>query len=130
MIQVATFFMQIILPDSPDVQRYTGPGGYQVALTKVGIDRQIDVFGFHDIVIPAGEFSKEHYHTKFIELFYCLTAMRLKINDVMHEVPACTMIVLQPGDRHEVYADAQDVRFFAMKFPHIDGDKVVTPDSQ
>lgn len=118
--------MQIILPDSGDVQRYTGPGGYQVALTKVGIERQVDVFGFHDIVIPAGECSIEHYHTKFIELFYCLTSMRLKVNDVMHEVPAGTMIVIQPGDRHEVYADAQDVRFFAMKFPHVDGDKVVT----
>ncbi|MEK7647976.1 MAG: AraC family ligand binding domain-containing protein [Patescibacteria group bacterium] len=117
--------MQIILPDSVDVQRYTGPGGYQVALTKVGIDRQVDVFGFHDIVIPAGQFSKEHHHTKFIELFYCLTAMRLKINDEMHSVPAGAMVVLQPGDRHEVYAD-DEVRFFAMKFPHVDGDKVVT----
>jgi quercetin dioxygenase-like cupin family protein len=118
--------MKIIHPDSKEINSYTGPGGYSVELIKINIEKMIDVFGFHDIYIPKGSFSSEHYHQEFIELFYLLTPARIKINGDKYKLPAKSMVVLQPGDRHEVYADEEGVRLIALKLPYIEADKVMT----
>ncbi|OGG54263.1 hypothetical protein A2851_01195 [Candidatus Kaiserbacteria bacterium RIFCSPHIGHO2_01_FULL_53_29] len=118
--------MKIILPTSNEIHRYTGPGGYQAAMSKIDINKNVDVFGFYDIAIPPHSVSKEHYHNEFIELFYFLTPMRIKINDEEHNLPTGTVVVLHPGDRHEEYANETAVHYLAMKFPYVENDKVIT----
>lgn len=122
--------MKIVLPDSQEVNRYTGPGGYQAEMMKIVIEKQVDVFGFYKITIPKGSVSAEHYHEKFIELFYLVTPMRIRINDEEHKLPAGAMVVLHPGDRHEEYADDEDVVYYAMKFPYVEGDKIMPNDKK
>lgn len=118
--------MKIIYPDSEEIKKYTGPGGYESELVKILINKKVDIFGFHRIKIPKGSISAEHYHNEFVEIFVCLTKMRIKINGEEFNVPKDALIVLYPGDKHEEYADDIDVEYFAMKFPFVEGDKFLS----
>ncbi len=95
-------------------------------LMKVDVHKMVDTFGFYRIKIPKGKVSTEHYHEQFVELFYLLTPIRMTINDQEHQLPTGTLVVLHPNDKHEEFADDADVEYLAMKFPYVEGDKIVT----
>jgi hypothetical protein len=118
--------MQIILPDSKEIIRHSGHGGYGGEYLKIPIHKMVDIFGFYTLKIPKGKISEEHFHEHFIELFYFLSPARFKINDSFFTVPKLTMVVIHPGDRHEIYAEKADVDFLVFKFPFVEGDKVLT----
>lgn len=117
--------MEIILPDSQKVKERGGAGGYIVKTTSIPINKMVDVLGFYRAIIPAYSKADEHYHEKFVEIFYTLTSMRIKINGVESKLPPRTIIVLQPGDRHEEYADEESIEYLVLKLPEINGDKIL-----
>lgn len=118
--------MQIILPDSREFTQYTGHGGYFGQYAKIPVHKMVDIFGFYTLTIPKGKISEEHFHEHFVEMFYFLSPARIKINNAETNIPEKTIVVLHPGDRHEIYADNHDVDFLVFKFPFVQGDKVLT----
>ncbi|MEO6077488.1 MAG: AraC family ligand binding domain-containing protein [Candidatus Andersenbacteria bacterium] len=117
--------MEIILPTSKSIRKYTGEGGYQGEEMKIAIHKTVDILGFYKITIPKGTVATEHHHEHFVELFYLTTPLRIKINGEEYKLPSGTMVVLHPGDRHEEYADEQDVAYYVIKAPFVAGDKVM-----
>lgn len=119
--------MRIYPPDATDKIRYTGPGGYKVEKTIADLakGREVNSVGWFHVTVPKGEISKEHHHQGLTELFYFLTAGELKLNGDIVKVSPRTLIVLEPGDRHEVYATEADTEFIAVKLPNIEDDKVL-----
>lgn len=118
--------MEIIPADSKEAWHYTGEGGYRGIIRKITVNKNVDVFGFYEIVIPPHSISIDHYHEHFVEVFYLQTPMRIKINGKEFNLAAGTIVVLNPGDRHEEYAGEEEVRYLVFKLPDVKGDKIIT----
>lgn len=118
--------MKIILPDSKEIKRYRGEGGYQVSSVSLPIGKMVEKMAFLEVVIPAGSKASEHYHENFTEVFYLLTPMRAKFNGQEYNLPSGSLVVLDPGDRHEEYADKENICYLVFKLPEVENDKILT----
>lgn len=107
--------------------RYKGPGGYWARKAVVAVKRLkgVSAIGWLHIRIPHGRTSAEHHHRFLTELLYFLSAGSLTLNGKKYKVSPETLVVLSPGDRHQVLALHGDVEFLAVKMPNFEGDKVL-----
>ena len=81
--------------------------------------------GLYETTIPPGKKVKYHYHASLNEIIIFITAGRMKIGEEMHKFAPGDLVFLESGSAHEIYADENDVRLYAIKLPDNKEDKVL-----
>tara|TARA_Y100000310_G_C20168690_1_gene572596 strand:- start:206 stop:568 length:363 start_codon:yes stop_codon:yes gene_type:complete len=81
--------------------------------------------GFYQTTIPKGSKVPGHHHAKLDEVFIFLTKARVEIEGSMYHFHPKDMVFLKAGDKHEIFADDEDVVLIAIKLPDHKEDKVL-----
>lgn len=99
-------------------------GGYSIKrlFTKEFQEAPKDV-GFYETTIQKGSKCKEQWHKKSYEVVYFLTSGVAKLDGKEYELQKGDLVILDPNEKHEWLAPANDVVVFAMRFPHLIEDK-------
>lgn len=115
--------MKIVrLNEVPDEERR----GYSIKrLFTHTLAKNPENVGFYQTTIPKGSAVKNHYHKDLDEILYFITKGRVKVGSKTYSFNPGDMMILSPGDQHEIIADAEEVRLIAVKLPNIVNDKVV-----
>lgn len=116
--------MKIILPNSAELKKTEGPGGYVRSQMPIDINQYVDSLMYYFIIIPKGKKVSEHYHKKAVEFFYLLSPQRVTLNEKDYNLPTGTLIITHPGDKHQFNADENDVQYLTFKAPSLPEDKV------
>ena len=81
--------------------------------------------GFYLTTIPARGKVKCHSHTSALEIILFLTDGAIATHEDSSDFDPGDVAVLQPGEQHEIAAQAQEVRLIAVRLPNYPDDKVV-----
>jgi quercetin dioxygenase-like cupin family protein len=88
-------------------------------LAEAGLPIQVGVkFG-------ASPFGKKHLHKTMAEYFLLLAGdLRLNVNGEILEVAQGDLVVVEPGEAHEVLHASPDALLFLLMPPPVEGDRV------
>ncbi len=88
-------------------------------LTEAGLPVQVGVKK------GATPFSKKHLHRTMAEYFLLLEGdLRLKVNEETLEMKKGDLVMVEPGEAHEVLYASPDALLFLLMPPPVAGDKV------
>lgn len=99
------------------IRQLLGREGWR--LGEAGMPIQVGVkFG-------SSPFGKKHLHKNMAEYFLLLAGdLRLGVNGKVLEVEAGDLVVIEPGEAHEVLAASADARLLLLMPPPVANDKV------
>lgn len=117
--------MKIIRVDEVD-DEVRGGGSYIIKrLITDELEHSPSNIGFYQTTVPKGSKVQYHSHSSLDEVFIFMTPGRAKIEDKEYRFRPKDIVFLRAGERHEIYADDEDVVLIAIKLPDNKEDKTV-----
>ena len=100
-------------------------GGYSIKrLFTEKLSKNPDNVGFYETTVPQGGVCGHHYHEQLDEIIMFLTKAQMRVEDKIHSFVQGDIVILKPGDKHEVIAKECELKLIAVKLPNIVEDKV------
>ena len=89
------------------------------------LEKEPNNVGFYQTTIPKGSIVKGHYHANLEEVLYFITKAKVKSESLTFSFEPGDIMILSPGDWHEIIAEEEDAKLIAVKLPNIVDDKVL-----
>lgn len=103
-----------------------GKGEYSVKrLFTEPLKHSPENVGFYLTTIPARKKVKRHFHPIALEVLFFLTNGIIEADGSAYSFAPGDIAILQPGERHEIQAEDEEVRLTAVRIPNFVGDKEI-----
>jgi quercetin dioxygenase-like cupin family protein len=87
-------------------------------LAEITLPSSVSTVGFfHPTTPPRGTMS-DHWHEGLTEFMYFLKPGKLKVGKESYDISAGDMVMLSPGEPHEVLGGPEGVNLFVIKLPN------------
>ena len=97
---------EIVYRERGDIAEFNGPDGARI-LELAGRSTGLTSHSLAIITHPAGMSTVEHHHTLADEVYYVQAGRgRIRIDDTVIDVSSGDTVIIRPGQRHKLWADA------------------------
>ena len=87
-------------------------------LAEVALPEGVSSVGFfHPRTPPNGRLGN-HLHKKLHEFMYFLNPGKIKVGSEVHDIAAGDIVLLAPGEAHELLAGPEGISLFVVKLPN------------
>ena len=87
-------------------------------VAEINLDEKVSSVGFFRPDVPSNGSLRNHYHAELTEYMIFLNDAKIKFNSEIYDVSEGDLVVISPGEQHEVFAGPDGTMPIVVKMPN------------